>query len=243
MDSPILTMNQLDSRDVLCSKEATHSSHEGNIIFRNVVRQNVERYRTARTKGEKMRIIKALFIHMKRDYQCRFVRPSSHGGFEELSEVSARDKISHALRFVIKKKYNKKSNHKVRCRSSIPLSTWNSLAITSPPSLESVSSVSSCSTHTNDTTSSETSTSYSDVGGNKSFSPEKFRMEDIRCFSHAMFPTPPPLPPSYDTTSDKFSLGGILLEHVQCSNLGNMRHRRESSFDLFDSQELDALFD
>jgi hypothetical protein len=96
-------VESLGKRDVLCTKEGAYSTHEGNLLFRWVIQEHVKYYHASYTKGQKMRITRSVLQTMTREYKCRFVRPCADGSYEELTETATRDKISHALRFAVRK--------------------------------------------------------------------------------------------------------------------------------------------
>ena len=92
--------------DILCGKEKHCVSHRGSLNFRLVIDQYAAKYAEAITKQEKMNVTKEIY-DMLGSQNARFLKfnaKSKTKGWEELSSLLARDKISHALRFANREK-------------------------------------------------------------------------------------------------------------------------------------------
>lgn len=96
--------------DVLCGQDANYGQHCGNKILRKQIDLAVSAYKQTSDRQEKMAKIDAIITFMRRHCKSRFLRPSRQGEsastvfeWEELSEQSIRDKVSHALRFAAKR--------------------------------------------------------------------------------------------------------------------------------------------
>ena len=92
--------------DILCGKEKHCVSHQGSLNFRLVIDQYAAKYAEAITKQEKMNVTKEIY-DMLGSQNARFLKfnaKSKTKGWEELSSLLARDKISHALRFANREK-------------------------------------------------------------------------------------------------------------------------------------------
>jgi hypothetical protein len=88
-------------RDILCGKDKTYAKHLGNRIFRAAILASRDLYGSARCKQDKMAITRAVVRRLRDGYGSRFVR-FHDGRWEEISDVTARDKVSHALRFSLR---------------------------------------------------------------------------------------------------------------------------------------------
>jgi len=117
--------------DVICGKSRT--SHPGNQQFTNIIELHREKYHVATEKRYRMDITKEIYSSFGRS-SSRFLRFRTNRSsnkddkqyWEELTEVEARDKISHALRFanrrIEKKKdsgYNSAGNEKKRKKAKL----------------------------------------------------------------------------------------------------------------------------
>jgi hypothetical protein len=87
--------------DILCGKDKTYATHLGNRIFRAAIVAFRDLYSAARCKQDKMTITRAVVHRLRQQYGSRFVR-FYDGQWEEISDVMARDKVSHALRFSLR---------------------------------------------------------------------------------------------------------------------------------------------
>merc|ERR1711907_518373 len=82
--------------DILCGQSRVCSNHRGNKCFQVVLDQFAERYDAATTKQEKMTMTKEV-VSILHNAGGRFLKLKD-GAWEEISNVAARDKVSHALR-------------------------------------------------------------------------------------------------------------------------------------------------
>jgi hypothetical protein len=93
-----------NKEDILCGKEKHCVSHPGSINFRAMIDQYAYKYQEAITKNEKMAVTKEIY-DLLGSQNSRFLKFSTEaGGWEQLSSLLARDKISHALRFANREK-------------------------------------------------------------------------------------------------------------------------------------------
>jgi hypothetical protein len=83
--------------DVLCGRGKSNWNHEGNVNFRDFIRQNVTRYVEAPTKNDKTAIVVQLVDEM-RQRGCHFLRQDSAGTWYDIGDAQARDKVGHGLR-------------------------------------------------------------------------------------------------------------------------------------------------
>lgn len=90
--------------DILCGKEKHCVSHPGSLNFRAVIDKYASKYQEAVTKQEKMNVTKEIY-DLLGSQNSRFLKfNASAKGWEQLSSLLARDKISHALRFANREK-------------------------------------------------------------------------------------------------------------------------------------------
>lgn len=110
----IINDNEIRSEDILCGKKKHEVNHPGSKNFRAVIEDYAPKYQTAITKQEKMAVTKEIYDSLS-NQNSRFLKYSNDlQGWEEISSLLARDKISHALRFANrdKKKGSKKSHRR-----------------------------------------------------------------------------------------------------------------------------------
>jgi len=85
--------------DILCGKDKECISHFGSVHFREVIEGHRIQYQQATTKQEKMDITRNIVVVLNL-LSCRFLKYNSQlKGWQEISHIAARDKVSHALRF------------------------------------------------------------------------------------------------------------------------------------------------
>lgn len=90
--------------DILCGKEKHCVSHPGSLNFRAIIDKYACKYQEAITKQEKMNVTKEIYDNLGAQ-NSRFLKwNAASKGWEELSSLLARDKISHALRFANREK-------------------------------------------------------------------------------------------------------------------------------------------
>ena len=90
--------------DILCGKEKKMVSWPGSLNFRAIIDKYACKYQEAVTKQEKMNVTKEIYDNLGAQ-NSRFLKFNAKAnGWEELSSLLARDKISHALRFANREK-------------------------------------------------------------------------------------------------------------------------------------------
>jgi uncharacterized protein YaaW (UPF0174 family) len=67
-------------------------NHEGNQRFREILRENLEKYKSATTKQQKTTVVNALLEEIKEE--SRFVRKLDDGKWVEVAEHVAKEKVS-----------------------------------------------------------------------------------------------------------------------------------------------------
>jgi hypothetical protein len=90
--------------DVLCGKDKTYLQHPGNKQYRQIILQHATEYEKCKNKRRsKMTMTTKIHGIMTTIHKCRFLRRSNCGhSWDQLTASEARDKISHALRFMNK---------------------------------------------------------------------------------------------------------------------------------------------
>lgn len=117
--------------DVLCGKaNKNYSNHAGNKLYRSLLLSYLDDYKITLTKSEKMNITKLIVYRMKNEYNTRFLRydqtcNENKDGYPimswvELTEAQARDKTSHALRFLSKQNDIKTCSNENSCKKVVP---------------------------------------------------------------------------------------------------------------------------
>jgi hypothetical protein len=98
------TTTLLTPYDVLCGRSSHCFNNVGNRRFRITIEINLARYMAATTRAEKSRVIEQVLVLLRHEIGVRFLKPQANmrhgggGGFIELDETRAREKVGHALR-------------------------------------------------------------------------------------------------------------------------------------------------
>jgi hypothetical protein len=93
-------------KNVRCSKDKRVGDEEGNILFKAIVLENVDRYNSEFDKARKMRLTAEILEEFKRrsDGGAFYKYDTREMKWVLCDDSAARDKISHALRFQIKRR-------------------------------------------------------------------------------------------------------------------------------------------
>lgn len=130
------------ANDIMCGKDKDSLNAQGSRWFRTVIDTYADRYQLATSKYDKMTLTRKIYEEVK-ESSSRFLKYNfKTGEWEELSVMSARDKIGHSLRFAARatRRFKKAKNGIKRSGSASSLSSNASLSSSS--SLD--SSASSC---------------------------------------------------------------------------------------------------
>lgn len=92
--------------DVVCAKDHFYARHTGNLLFRDRIEATKNTYRKARTKQEKKKVTKDFVNYLQSKHGSRFLKRRGND-WVEISELQARDKVSHALRFATRQRHGK----------------------------------------------------------------------------------------------------------------------------------------
>lgn len=105
--------------DVLCGQDRAGASHPGNVAYKKLIDDSVDKYQLSKTKHERMTITRNIIKELKAKYGSRFIRRSKvfPEGWEEITDSMAKDKVSHAIRFACdqKKTMANKENTVSKC--------------------------------------------------------------------------------------------------------------------------------
>jgi hypothetical protein len=85
------------ARDVLFGRGKTNQEHSGNVVMRNIIAEYIPAYRVA-TKPEKGRIPLQVVQRIKREGGRFLKRDTDHGWWLQVSDETARQKISMSFR-------------------------------------------------------------------------------------------------------------------------------------------------
>jgi hypothetical protein len=89
------------NNDILCGKDKKYDNHHGNRIFKSLILTYASEYQTATTRGSRMKITREI-LEIIKGSQGRFLSKADNDvTWQVISDGKARDKISHALRFVL----------------------------------------------------------------------------------------------------------------------------------------------
>jgi hypothetical protein len=113
--------------DVLCGRDRNFAKHPGNFLYRIQVERQASAYALATTKQAKMKITKAIVHIMQTQYGSRFLRRTENNLWEVLTNVQARDKTSHALRFINNSNGSNRSDRtdEESCEQVVPRDNFN----------------------------------------------------------------------------------------------------------------------
>lgn len=95
--------------DILCGQSRVCANHMGNKRFQAVLDMYAPKYQAATTKQEKMMLTKEIVACIKEDTGGRFMKRKD-GEWVEITDVAARDKVSHALRTKVASWKRQKAN-------------------------------------------------------------------------------------------------------------------------------------
>jgi hypothetical protein len=98
----VAIITEANENDILCGKDKTYLQHPGNKLYHETILGHASAYEKLKNK-RRFKMIMTTKIHyiMTSILKCRFLRRSICGlGWYQLSCAEARDKISHALRFM-----------------------------------------------------------------------------------------------------------------------------------------------
>lgn len=102
-----------EQNDILFGRGWPTMGHPGNALFRNLIQTRLEYYDSCRSKREKTRMAYSIVLHFKEN-GARFLREDQvSGGWIEVSDEMARQKVSIAFRDI----------RKAETRSNKPLGT------------------------------------------------------------------------------------------------------------------------
>lgn len=83
--------------DVLCGRGKSNWNHEGNLMFRNFIKEQVCNYESTQLKGEKTPLI-ADIVNRIRSMGGKFVKQDEASNWYDIGDILAREKVGHSLR-------------------------------------------------------------------------------------------------------------------------------------------------
>jgi hypothetical protein len=83
--------------DVCCGRGKRNWNHVGNVNFRKLIQNNVERYVAAPTKNEKTAVVISL-VDEVREQGGHFLKQNVAGSWFDIGDHQAREKVGHSLR-------------------------------------------------------------------------------------------------------------------------------------------------
>jgi len=99
--------------DILCGRGNVFSNHNGNRDFGRIIRDNLEQYRDATNRPEKIRVVGEILQEILSS-GARFAKLDNETKrWYELNDVQAHQKIGHAIRDTIRLLKDKKNNTKL----------------------------------------------------------------------------------------------------------------------------------
>lgn len=108
--------------DILCDKNTARCNrHAGNQVFRQIIQDHAAQYAVS-SKADKMHLTLQIVHSLQAEQGARFLRPiRGIDGWQEIPEMAARDKVSHALRFAAAQQDRKQNGtdkgRRVRCNA------------------------------------------------------------------------------------------------------------------------------
>ena len=89
--------------DILCGQPKTFAAHLGNIRYQQIIAREAVNYHRAITKQARMQMTQRIVTDLRAEHDARFLQLTTTANWQELTDVKARDKTSHALRQYFKK--------------------------------------------------------------------------------------------------------------------------------------------
>ena len=83
--------------DVCCGRGKKNWRHHGNATFRKLIHANVAAYMDAATKHDKTLVVKSI-VDIIRSNGGRFLKQGQDGGWYDIGDSQAREKVGHSLR-------------------------------------------------------------------------------------------------------------------------------------------------
>lgn len=84
--------------DICCGRGKGNWSHRGNHFFKQIIKQNAQRYSEARSRNDKTIVINRV-IELMKQRGARFLkRDEASGEWLDIGEEQAREKTGHAMR-------------------------------------------------------------------------------------------------------------------------------------------------
>ena len=100
--------------DVICAKGKDARNHEGNKFFRKLIQNALPIYKEASSKFEKSMIVSEVIdeIRSRTQIDGGFVKPDGNGGYMEVGDHLAREKVGQNLRDSLSDQYKSSTRAK-----------------------------------------------------------------------------------------------------------------------------------
>ena len=103
--------------DVICAKGKAARNHSGNVFFRRLIKDALPIYASAGSKFEKSMIVSEVVDEVRSRCSANgggFVKSDRNGGFFEVGDHIAREKVGQSLRDGLSSKYKSSARSKKR---------------------------------------------------------------------------------------------------------------------------------
>lgn len=106
--------------DVICARGSAAANHVGNLRFREIIRQKLSHYNTAKTKLEKSLLVTSI-VDAVRDYtpDGGFIKQDNNGQWYDVGDALAREKIGQCIRDQLHSKYKSSTKAKKQRRKEL----------------------------------------------------------------------------------------------------------------------------
>ena len=104
--------------DILCGQPKTFAAHPGNVRYQEIIAREADQYDQATTKQARMDTTRRIVTDLRANHQARFLQLNASAKWYELTDVKARDKVSHALRQYLKKQPQQQLHQIMECPRS-----------------------------------------------------------------------------------------------------------------------------
>ena len=155
--------------DILCGRQADAWNNEGNVKFRTIISEHVQKYMNATSNVGKTSIIKSIIHLVTKKLGGRFLKEyhqHTSGGYRELNRREVHNKVGHALRDLAKqinqrRQYSNNDDDDYDCEGK---GNENELQEEETPQTTTTPTTATTTTTTNPNPFQERSTSSSSIG-------------------------------------------------------------------------------
>jgi len=125
--TPLPATFQPGPYDVICAKGKNARNHEGNKFFRKLIQDALPIYGQATSKFEKSMIVSEVIdeVRSRCNVDGGFVKPDGNGGYMEVGDHLAREKVGQSLRDGLASKYKSSARSKKRRQKIVSVGVAN----------------------------------------------------------------------------------------------------------------------